>query len=218
MAEYIRLERENLADNPLLSQLVECYRQVFAEEPWNEWLKCPQCQYRLGINQVNGQLPVCPDCQIGLVEYWPAEQVEQDILHEVGSNDSWCWLVVDLSRLIGFCWGYTISVANLERKLGVSLAGLCERFKLDLNSEVAYQDELGILHEYRGTGLGRGLVINRLNDFLTNGLQIGVMRTQAEPPTVTYGWYLRKGYEVVARYPVGDNRVVMARCLDTFVP
>jgi len=220
MAEvsYIRLSSEDLACNPLLPSLVDCYRQVFADAPWNEWLKCPTCGTRKGIQEVNGKPVMCTDCAVQMIDFWPVDQVRQDILHEVGDMDAQCWLLVADEQVVGFCWGYPISLAQLAKKVELSLDLWMDQAGLTPETMVAYQDELGVLNAYRGQGHARNLVAKRMVDFEHAGLELGVMRTQTDPPTVTYHWYRRKGYEIVARYPEPDTRVLMAMKLSEFVP
>src|SRR3989344_3543082 len=105
-------------DHALTAQLVECYRDVFANGPWHEWLRCPQCKRYWGTRD-NGLLACYKfrHCDTTLVDFWPREQVVNDLYHEITSGAS-CWLAADSDRVVGFCWGYPITITNLELKLG----------------------------------------------------------------------------------------------------
>lgn len=200
-------------DNDLLTaQLVECYRDVFADKPWHEWLKCSQCQKYWGIKD-RGLLASYKfrHCDIPLTDFWPREQVVSDLYHEITPETS-CWLAMDNYRVVGFCWGYPITIPDLESKLGVSFGTNfgCGRF-----NPVAYQDELGVLSTYRGQKIARAMIVRRLNDFLAQGLNVGIVRTRQRPePSDTFLWYTEKlGYEILANYPANDGRVILGRPL-----
>ncbi|MBI2100550.1 MAG: GNAT family N-acetyltransferase [Candidatus Vogelbacteria bacterium] len=204
-------------ENPeLIPSLVVCYQKCFADEPWNEWVKCPHCHDHWGkrhekmLKETNFH---CPVCLVELIPFWPAEQIEAEIRSEISPEAS-CWLAKHDDQVIGFCWGYPITPRHLEQKLNLPLtAAIAEHFSHQ--SRVAYQDEVGVHHDWRQHKIATAMVRRRLTDFLTQGLQIGVVRTREKPrPSVTFSWYTRKlGYKIIARYPDNDGRVVLGRYL-----
>ena len=208
-------------DNLLTGKLVECYREVFADRPWNEFLKCPECEKYWGHKDLS-ELTANQfrHCGVPLIDFWSREQVLTDIVHEITADAS-CWLSITSSRsglttgayrVVGFCWGYPITIAELKEKLGIqfSINGN------DRDETVAYQDEVGVSSPYQGRGIAKSLVHERLKDFLGRGLKFGVVRTRETPePSVTFSWYTKKlGYEILARYPGDDGRVILGRSLE----
>lgn len=208
---FVRYSPHN-GDNPLTAQLVECYRDVFADRPWYEWLKCPRCQKYWGIKD-RGLLASYKfrHCEASLVDFWSREQVISDIYHEITPEAS-CWLAMDNDRVIGFCWGYPITISNLESKLGLSFGANFEYGKFN---PFAYQDELGVLSAYRGQKIAKAMIVRRLDDFLAQGLNIGIVRTRQGPePSDTFLWYTEKlGYKILTQYPDNDGRVILGRQL-----
>jgi len=200
-----------------LHWFVTCYKEVFAEAPWNEWKKCPVCQKYWG--QKDFDLLASWDfrhCGAGLVDFWPNEQVFND-LNQITEKGS-CWLAYDSDNedhpLIGFCMGYPISANELEVQLGIKF-GAELRKQLGNHETVAYQDDVGVIDEYRKQGVAKEMVTRRLQDFLGQNLKVGIVRTRELPEaSVTFGWYRRLGYIVLARYPEGDGRVILGRNLD----
>jgi GNAT superfamily N-acetyltransferase len=212
--EYIQFSPH---DDPtdLVTQVVECYRGVFADPPWNELYKCPSCGSHWGVKDLNEIWEMnTMHCGVPMVPFWPPEEVRADMYHEITPEAS-CWLALEKSKVVGFCWGYPISVFDLEAKLKVDgLAGkLVGAFATD---EVAYQDEMGVLLSHRGHRIAKELFVNRHRDFIRRGFKVGVVRTRELPePSVTYQWFTEKlGYQVIARYPVDDGRIVLARPLE----
>lgn len=200
-------------DNPdYLAQLVECFRNVFAEAPWNELLKCSKCGLYWGIKH----LPVLAEnhylhCGVDLVDYWPRVRVLHDIQHEV-TKDASCWLAIADDKVVGFTWGYPIRVDDLSGKLKTALD--VHSFGLNNSSIVIYQDEVGVVSEYRNKGIAKELVKLRNHDLCAKGNHVGIVRTRKDPePSVTYMWYDRLGYTIVGDYPEGDGRVIMAHDL-----
>lgn len=137
-------------------------------------------------------------------QFWSVEQILADMRHEITPAAS-CWISRAGESVTGFCWGYPVSLRDLETKLGVSLLGTVPD-----SERIAYQDELGVLQEYRNNSVARTLFRLRLEDFLRQGLTYGIVRTLALPqPSVTYLWFTQKlGYEVLVSYP-DDGRVVL---------
>lgn len=201
------------SEKELTTQVVECYRQVFADEPWHEWLQCPVCKEHWGITRRELlQSWSFRHCGADLVDFWTKDRVATDLLHEITPEAS-CWIALRGEQVIGFCWGYPITIEDLELKLGIRLEGLppqCSR-----STRIAYQDELGVVGEYRGAKLAKQLFVRRLEDFCAQGLEYGVVRTRRAPePSVTYLWFTEKlGYKVIGEYPVTDGRVVLGRTL-----
>ncbi len=195
----------------LLPKFVECYQKVFATEPWYEWKLCPRCKKYWGIERgVELEKGGLFHCGVQVEDFWSRNRVEKDIRHEV-HQDSSCWIALDRPRVIGFCWGYPVTTADLEKKLGIALDGHLVRHFENVQT-VAYQDEIGVLFEYRKRGLARQMFQNRLSDFLSQGLNVGVVRTREHPePSVTFSWFTSQlGYKIIARYPDNDGRVILA--------
>lgn len=200
----------------LTRQLVECYREVFADTPWNEWYKCTKCGEHWGTkDKVQLEHWGWHHCGKKLVEFWPREKVLQDLKRELTPSTS-CWISIEddggKGKLVGFCWGYEISAKKLEKELGI-------KFKRKLDEcvgqgRIAYQDDMGVLSSHRNRGIAKELFRVRLDDFLEEGLEIGIVRTRRAPePSQTYLWFHhRLGYEIIAEYE--DGRVVLARKLE----
>jgi len=117
--------------------------------------------------------------------------------------------------VVGFCWGFPITPEKLELKLGLPALAERIRAKFDVDS-VAYQDEIGVLPEYRSQGIASAMFKKRHQDFRDQSLEIGVVRTKRMPPSVTYDWFTKRlQYETLASYEAGDGRVVLARNIST---
>lgn len=200
--------------NKYLDQLVECYRIVFGEEPWNEWLKCPVCEKKWGVSENGNGIPRgLRHCGSSLVDFWPSDQVKNDLLHEITQEAS-CWLAMTREdkkeRVVGFCWAYPISVHDLEAKL--SLDGVASSI---INShsvqKVNYLDDIGLLREFRGKKLAKAMYHYAMADISQNGHNVCVLRTKTNPPTVAYHWFLKDGFGIVGQYYDEDGRVVLAK-------
>ncbi len=195
-------------ESSVTAQVVKAYQSVFGDPPWNEWMRCETCGAFWGFkDRIELESLGFIHCNKKMTEYWPTHQVTEDLEHEIGPDAS-AWLAFSGDNVIGFCWGYPIEAAELEKKLKVDFADdLLRRFGA---TRVAYQDELGIVSAFRGQKLAKELFIRRHRDFLAQGLTVGVVRTRRLPePSVTYLWFTEKlGYVVVAEYD--DGRVVLA--------
>lgn len=194
------------------TQLIECYRNVFGDGPWHEWVKCTVCEKYWGIKDYEYLISEnFLHCGVPVSDFWPRHEVIADLRHEI-TDDASCWLATEENIVIGFTWGYPIQLQDLEKKLGVKLAGETVR-EIDPASLVAYQDEVGVITPHRNKKIAKALVLHRHRDFLAQGLTFGIVRTREYPePSDTFLWYTKKlGYQVLARYPDGDGRIVLGR-------
>lgn len=196
-------------DTALLPQLVECYQLVFATPPWNEWKKCVVCDAHWGLDDPQLEEHQFVHCDHPVDDFWGAARVTQDFYSELVYPGISCWIALDEGKIIGFCHGYPASGAKLAHKL--------EFLGLDIiiddhfgETPIAYQDEIGVLISYRGRGIGKELFRRRNLEFLEQGLKIGIIRTMSNPPSVTYQWYNRLGYQTIAHYNDLNRRVILA--------
>lgn len=213
--EFLRITPDNV--NQHLPSLIACYRSVYSTEPWREWLFCPNCERKWGEEDA-GELCKnqfhCPDCRLLLSDFWASSKVGNDLLHEINYPHISFWIALSENAVVGFTHGYGISPQNLESKL--KLPGVAEAINKRFNFPelVIYQDELGVVKEFRGAKIARQLVLRRLNDFMASGLTCGIIRTMSDPPSVTFSWYTEKlNYYVIAEYHDKGKRVVLAQDL-----
>lgn len=170
-------------DGITLDKLVACYRRVFAGPPWNE--------------------------------DWTAEQVEADLLRELARPGANCYISVGYSQrdrqdVLAFCWGYPISIGEVDDLLG--LAGVGDALvALAPNPRIVYLDELGVDGPSRGTGTASDLFLMWLDGYVAQGYNIVALRTMSSPPTLVYEWFQREGYGVIASYNDTRGRVILAR-------
>jgi len=152
--EYVKFRP--LEQEGMLPQLVNCYQQVFADPPWSEWLKCPLCNRHWGAEDrtlVESELH-SQHCGVSLQEFWPTETVRSDIINEISGHAS-CWLALMDGQVIGFCWGYPITPADLANKLALPNLVTVLETQFGLVAHYAYQDDIGVLNAYRGRGIAR---------------------------------------------------------------
>jgi len=138
--------------------------------------------------------------------------VTRDILESV-TEDTSCWIAICDGQVVGFTWGFRMSQEKLLAMVDMDVEAIRTMRLWCGEGQIAYQSELGVLEDYRKRGIARDLTSRRNEDFLQNGLEIGVIRTKENPPSVTYQWYQKIGYRVFYRYRDGSARVLMARQL-----
>ncbi len=215
MGSAIRYTRFDPRTNPeLVPAVVTCYREIFAAPPWSEWKKCPVCQKYWGTEKVTELEELnYRHCDNPLVDFWPEDQVIQDLHHEITGNAS-CWIAMEEELVIGFCWGYETNPEHLAAKLDrPDLASEIRAAFGDIE-RIAYQDEIGVVYPRRRQGIAKAMSNLRFHDFVAQGLEVGIARTRRNPASETYTWYERQGYKIIS----GDdqhNRVVQAVLLSS---
>ena len=196
-------------------KLITCFQDVFAEPPWNEWKRCPVCNQYWGTDHRETLAASgFTHCEAPVVDYWPTQQVREDLDHEISPHAS-CWLAVEQESVVGFCWGYEATIEYLEDRLKIQFQDDLEKM-YGKGHRIAYQDELGVLNHYRGKKIAKDLFMRRHMDFRQQGLSLGIVRTRRTPePSVTYLWFTQRlGYQVITEYPSDDGRVVLGQTLE----
>ena len=145
-------------------------------------------------------------------ESWSVQAV-QSLLFKLPKDIS-CWVALDEEKIVGFCWGYVMSLSDMEKYLKLSIASEFENL-FGKNAVIAYQSDMGLLDEYRNQGVARELFSSRQQDFLDQGLEVALVRTRELPePSVTHSWFLYKEkYQILKRHEASDGRCILAKDL-----
>lgn len=196
-----------------LSGLIRCYQDVFSEPPWNEWKKCQICGKHWGIDEKNyvEQDLKLKHCGASVVDFWPHDEVLNDIREELSQKGAFCFLVKNNEGdIIGFYWGYLIELEKLEKKLNIELMLESRDKKLI----VAYLDDMGVLNQYRGLKIASRLFNLGEIEFRNQGVSYQIGRVKKSPePSVTFLWFTNSlNFKIIAEYcPKEDGRVVLGR-------
>lgn len=196
-----------------LLEIVNCYREVFADGPWHEWKICKSCGSQFGKKDqdvLHRRNNTC--CGQFVQDFWPVETVTSTLLSLPPSAS--CFIVMKSETVIGFCWGYEMSEDELEKYLNIPVSQSI-RSMFGIGRKIAYQSEMGILERYRGQGIANLLFSERQKSFLSKGVEITIVRTRKSPePSITHLWFANKlGYKTVAEYPDGDGRAILGNIL-----
>ncbi len=184
-------------------EIASVYKEVFGSEPWNEGYKCPECVedniYPLSFTQ-----KLCPKClalgkKVELLEFWPLLQVVCDFRNEMLKTGAICCVAQDQDKIVGFAWAYEMLV-NEKTDEYLDSPGLA---KIIIWRKHLYIDEVAVLPNYRGKGIGKNLV-RRLCS--SNGFLPILLRTKNNSPA--YNMFLGLGGKVVLN--ITRERVIMA--------
>ncbi|MCD4762122.1 GNAT family N-acetyltransferase [bacterium] len=220
MHEEISLRKFELGNGLDLDLLIECYREVFAWDPWYEWKKCTKCGQKYGKEHKKDMLPElkCPKCGNGTVDFWSKEQVQKDIKNELGRSSSICYLLIEneSGKVIGFTWGFLMRPGEFEAHLELEgfARALADFFP---NADFfVYQDEIGIIKNYQGRKLATVLFKKLFSEMRERGNTVGVARTKLKPRSLVSKWYEEKlNFKRIMRYNDFDERIILAAELDS---
>jgi GNAT superfamily N-acetyltransferase len=135
--------------------IASVYQKTFGGDPWNEGWKCTECGTVLPLSYPEGNCPSCAQDgkSLPLAEYWPAEQIISDLCREMAKPNSICLTVQTGGEIVGFAWGYEICI-DQSTDAYLDAPGL----HMLTNGTYFYLDEVAILPEYQGKGIGKELV------------------------------------------------------------
>lgn len=217
--KYLRIDTNNV--DSLMGSLVECYRQVFAAEPWSEWMRCHHCHEHWGIHQhaqreANGH-QCCESPEVK--EFWPREEVEKDLRSQLDRPGATIWVAVEEEMVVGFCMGYLLPVETFDEHL--ELEGVISSFEQSFgnhDASVVYLDDIGVLVSHQGQKIGNELLKHWFDAIAgETSATHSILRTQTEPPTVAHAWYKKIGFEDIAHYRDHKERVIMAAPLSVIL-
>lgn len=200
----VTVQRLDLSNYAQCQSAYECYQAGFAGEPWNEWKKCEDCGASYGISMSPQES--CLACGGSLIEFWPLEEIAEDISDGLSYAQSYCGIAIVEDRVIGLALGYVLPLSVLSIKLEISIKSSEE--------VVAYQDEIVVRPEWQGHGIGRLLYQDWMAWVKENNIGQTMARTISDPPSVVYSWYQNINYQVIEKYPIPDTRVILALHLD----
>lgn len=172
-----------------LIPLAKCYARgrIWADEPWNEWKKCPQCPTDKNNFGITFQGRTCPICGSKLIFFWNIESVSQDIQTQLSLPQTAGFLALKDDEIVGFTWGYpveikiTISVSTLDLTIPVN-SNLAPCLPSDEREflkgyTVGYIDEVGVRPAFRGKGIGASLTWEIVEYFRSLDLSLAFLRT-----------------------------------------
>ena len=218
------LKKEDLSSE-IGAQVAQTYRQIFAQHPWYEQVRCVKCEYNNGVDrqfpfyEAEGDTPKCirqiPEdgkcdlCCTALVDYWPEERVLGDFHSDFDKYDFVVVYAKDqaTNQIIGFATGFIVAPMDLEKYLRLP------NFTQSITSEgvIAYLSDLGVLHEFRQKGIARHLRNIRQELIFKQNPNCIIFRTR--PDSITYRWYTQEDtFQIVDAYgriDSSDPRVIL---------
>ncbi|OHA88505.1 MAG: hypothetical protein A2741_00395 [Candidatus Zambryskibacteria bacterium RIFCSPHIGHO2_01_FULL_43_27] len=198
----------------LLSQVVDCYRNVFAEFPWDEWKKCEVCGTKWGISSLEVLSGAnYMHCGQEVKDYHSIQRVLEQIQDEVRAETSSWIAMTEYGQVVGFAWAFPITLDALVAKLGRPDLPATISAGWDHQNRIAYLSEIGVLKEFQRRGIATRLAQRRLEEQRDQDLRVGIVRVKRTPPSVTYTWYSKRGFQLVSEYGDLEDRVILARGL-----
>lgn len=152
----MKIEMVSVFNKPdMVKSIVSVYQEVFGGEPWNEGYKCPVCGSVFSLAHADETCPICKEQNkhILLVEYWTKSKVTSDFYNEMKKPESLCLIAKESEKIIGFIWGYQISI---NQEIDTYLEAP-ELHKIE-SGEFFYLDDVAVLPQYQGKGIGTGLI------------------------------------------------------------
>ncbi len=136
-----------------LKQLINVYKSAFAEPPWDEYKKCPECGINYGLLEVNQSSLYCKKCnkKINFIEFWSSEDIEKDLEFALSQQNSIVLVAENTDGLEGFSWGYQIPFDKFPF------------LTCKINSESNYMDEIAVRGNKRKRGIGLRLCKEYIN-------------------------------------------------------
>lgn len=183
--ETQRFEARNLTIVQKLAR--DDYPSVFADEPWNEWVKC-RTESNL-VNEVyfgrstglNPKDP-CPNCKTPLSPYYEYLPTLNTILAELNEPGTIAVLGLIRGQVAGFAWSYCTNITKLaidkwkdNPQMQSTIVDTLTPYVSNRFQEVRYFSEVGVLKPYR-----KQKVASKLSEIVTRDNLPVVVRTNSD--------------------------------------
>lgn len=177
----IQVDPNNLPSKQL-EQLAKGYAEVFADEPWGEFMKCSGqgCTEYFGREVEGSEVCPCPRAQT-LVEFYPPAETMDYIRGEAAHPGSVMFLKTSDNETVGFVWGYKYATPKEFAESKYDSTTMQETIsnvlsKEGITNEFFYYSEIGVRKDQRGKGISNDLSAALLNEASNNELPT-VVRT-----------------------------------------
>jgi len=172
-----------------IRQVIETYKSAFAEEPWNEYMKCKRCGVNFGKKEAESVRPGtnCKGCGslLELAEFWSAVDIIEDLKFALSMTTPIILVAeIPLQGVVGFVWGYRLPFEKFPFLGGKVSKG------------AHYMDDIAVASGFRRLGIGTMLTksyILRLSELQSDEI---VLRTD-ERNEAPVGMYRKLGFEPV---------------------
>ncbi|KKP69887.1 hypothetical protein A2X44_01615 [candidate division CPR3 bacterium GWF2_35_18] len=157
-----------------LTPLAQCYARgrIWADEPWNEWKKCPQCPTDKNNFGISFKGKSCPYCGKELIPFWDVSTVENDIKTQLGKPFAKGFLACKNNQILGFTWGYPVTIniqiiiPDLELTIPIGSSLINTQIHIPMYAgKVGYIDEVGVRSDFRRQGIAEALTLEVLCHF-----------------------------------------------------
>lgn len=186
------IQRFEARDRAIVSQLAQTdYPEVFADEPWNEWVKCnteSTLETEVYFGRSSGLNPndPCPSCQTVLDRYYEFLPTYAKILTELGNAGTIALIGTIRRQIAGFAWSFYSNIETIATSKWKDNAVMQDRVVKALaqyvgrQGEIRYFSEVGVKKPYRNRGIGTALSREATRD----NLPIVVRTNQNSPMTI----------------------------------
>lgn len=183
----------------MINDIARAYQQTFAGYPWFEGYKCPVCGKGFHLSHTEKTCAMCSttEKQVLLVDYWPSSTIVSDFNKEMAKPGAICVVANVNEEIIGFTWGYNV-LSNTDLDSHLDAPSLHQRH----NGKYFYLDEVAVVPNYQGKGVGRKLIAKIICMQLQEQI---LLRTKEDGPM--FNLVLKIGGEVIQR--ISRERVIM---------
>lgn len=185
-----------------LESIVRIYQDVFANDPWHEYMKCTGCEAPYGIDDHRMQKDSCYSCggSLELEEYWPEEVIKEDLYKVRSASSPVCLVAENGEGVVGFCWGSERFEQEIEE--------IVDGHKTDSS---IYINEVGVRSNRQSKGIGTKLVEEMLEEARQSGYDCAILRTNPDYDK-SMGLYKKLGFEEICC--ADDGKVYMKLSLN----
>lgn len=185
------IQRFEVRDRGIISQLASNdYPEVFADEPWNEWVKClpessEEVEVYFGRSTNLNPGDACPSCQSPLARYYEFQPTYEKILKEVSQPGAIALLGILNQIVVGFAWSYCSDISTIATTKWDNIpmqSTVMNSLKpyVGERGEIRYLSEVGVQKSYRNQGIATALS----KDATRDNVPI-VVRTNQDSPMAT---------------------------------
>ena len=199
-----------------LSEIAEIYAQAFADAPWNEYTKCPNCQNYFGLQSKTGE--TCTTCQKGRLSLAYPEDKTVNYLKSELAKSKGKLITKNRFQVAGRIQGAGYGYAETAREFVATkypieqaeeITAQLKISRVNLDEQKFYISEVFVRPEDQNKGTGTWIVTKLLAYALTKNLGV-LMRANEDSPMINIA--KTSGMErILFNDPVNPKRVIFTK-------
>ncbi len=199
--------------DPIRKEKIKLYKEVFWEEPWNEWFICKNCKTLYPLS-FSGK---CSCSNSNLEEFYKDEELKESFKVQSMKDCYLEYIATVLDEKTWFMWWWKSDIEGINQdKLGLDenetnklKLWILENFPQFEFDSFFYLSEMGVKKEFRWQRLASKMYDEIIRELVLNTPWRYILTRTTRKSDIPYKWLQKLWYETVYNYNDPQDRVIL---------